>query len=177
MTVAQPTTARQLRALAHPLRLRIIGELRVSGPSTVGRLSDIFDEAPGSISYHLGMLVEFGFVVEVPELAADRRERWWRSAHEMTRLAPDGDSAAARHQIVDIHAATLHRVIDAEPVTDQAWRSAATSSDVIAHLTPGQLTQASAELDALLEKWADVGREATADSRPAQLIGHAFLRP
>jgi len=175
--VARPSSPRELRALAHPLRLRIIGELRTNGPLTVGRLSDIFDEAPGSISYHLGMLVEFGYVSEVPELAADRRERWWRAAHEMTRLAPDEASGGVRHQIVDIYAATLHRVIDAEPATEQEWRAAATSSDVIAHLTPGQLAQASAELDALLEKWADVGREATADSRPAQLIGHAFLRP
>jgi len=177
MTTAQPKTARELRALANPLRLRVLGELRTNGPLTVGRLSDTFDEAPGSISYHLGVLVEFGYVEEVPELAADRRERWWRAVHETTRLASDATSAGVRHQIIDIYASSLHRVIEAEPATEEEWRSAATSSDVIAHLTPHQLAQASAELDALLEKWAETGREATTDSRPVQLIGHAFLRP
>ena len=176
-SIVQPSSPRELRALAHPLRLRILGELRSSGPLTVGRLSDLFDEAPGSISYHLGVLVEFGYVEEVPELAADRRERWWRAAHEITQIAPGATSAGVRHQIVDVYAASLHRVIDAEPTTDPAWRSAATSSDVIAHLNADQLADASRELDALLEKWAEVGREATGDSCPVQLIGHAFLRP
>ena len=63
-----------MRALAHPTRLRLLGELRVRGPQTVGMLSDIVDDAVGSVSYHVSKLAEHGFVVEAPELARNRRE-------------------------------------------------------------------------------------------------------
>ncbi|MFD6666158.1 helix-turn-helix domain-containing protein, partial [Micromonospora chalcea] len=67
---------RAMRALAHPTRLRLLGELRLRGPQTVGMLSERTGEAVGSVSYHVGKLAEHGFVTEAPDLARDRRERW-----------------------------------------------------------------------------------------------------
>lgn len=164
-----PDSPRQLRALAHPLRLRLLGELRASGPQTVGRLSDTLDESPGNVSYHLRVLVESGFVVEVPELAADARERWWRAAHDSTRIdRKDPATATLRHQVIDVYAANLHRAIDAGDTEGG-------SSDVIVRLTPAQLAEASAEMDALLEKWAAVAP--TDGAEAAQLIVHALRRP
>lgn len=65
-TTRHLTDPRAMRALAHPTRLRLLGELRVRGPRTVGMLSDAIDEAVGSVSYHLGKLAEHGFVEEAP---------------------------------------------------------------------------------------------------------------
>jgi DNA-binding transcriptional ArsR family regulator len=161
-------TRRQLRALAHPLRLRILGELRVTGPLTGKRLCEILDDTPGNVSYHLGVLAEFGFIEEVPELATDRRERWWRSAHDSTRLTGP-DSAPARHNVIDAYAATLHRAIDAG--------TTAMSADVFAHLTQQQLDEAGRELEAVLTKWADAGRRDTEGAVAVQLIAHALRRP
>lgn len=164
-----PHGPRQLRALAHPLRLRLLGELRVSGALTVGRLSVALDEAPGNVSYHLGVLAEFGFVVEAPELATDGRERWWRAAHDTTRIdRSDAETVPLRHQVIDVYAANLHRSIDAGDTTG-------TSSDIVVRLAPAQLAEASAELEAVLSKWAAVPPQEGAE--PAQLIIHAFLRP
>jgi DNA-binding transcriptional ArsR family regulator len=180
------TTAKQMRALAHPLRMQVLGELRVNGPRTVGALSDLFDEAPGTLSYHLGKLAEYGFVEEAPEHSTDRRERWWRSAHEATNLrtpgpeAPARDrhaSAAVRHQIVDVYSATLHRAIDAAEDLPREWADAAVSSDTFAFLTPGELAEASAELSAVAEKWYDRGPRGRAGTAPVQIIVHAFRRP
>ena len=42
-----------MRALAHPLRLRILGLLRVEGPQSVGALVQATGAASGSVSYHL----------------------------------------------------------------------------------------------------------------------------
>ena len=39
----------------------------------------------GSASHHLKVLAEAGLVVEAPELARDRRERWWRLVATATR--------------------------------------------------------------------------------------------
>lgn len=180
------TSAKQMRALAHPLRLRILGELRVGGPRSVGGLSEIFDEAPGTLSYHLGKLAEFGFVEEAPELAADRRERWWRSVHEFTEVTPAALDAPAverqassviRHQIVDVYSATLHGAIDAADGLPREWVDAAVSSDTVAFLTAAELAEASAELEAILSKWharTDRGRDG---AEAVQLIVHAVRRP
>jgi predicted transcriptional regulator len=181
------TSVKQMRALAHPLRLQVLGELRVNGPRTAGLLAGLFGEAPGTLSYHLRKLAEFGFVEEVPELAADRREHWWRAAHDNTELsAPAADAppaeqhaaAAIRHQIVDVYAATLHRAIDALPDQPREWAEAAGSSDTIAFLTAGELADAGAELEAVISKWHQRGRDRNrADSHAVQLIVHAVRRP
>lgn len=168
-TSVSPQGPRQLRALAHPLRLRLLGELRASGALTVGRLSAAVDEAPGTVSYHLGVLAEFGFVVEVPELATDARERWWRAAHDSTRIdRDDAGTVTLRHQVIDVYAATLHRSID-------AGDSTGTSSDIVVRLSGAQLAEAAAELEAVLSRWATVAPGEGAE--PAQLIVHAFHRP
>ncbi|RNE59195.1 winged helix-turn-helix domain-containing protein [Cryobacterium tepidiphilum] len=182
--VAALTSAKQMRALAHPLRMQVLGELRVNGPRTVGALSELFGEAPGTLSYHLGKLAEFGFVEEAPELAADRRERWWRSAHEVTDISPPAAdaapaernaSAALRHQVIDVYAALLHHTIDvAQP---REWEQAATSGDTIAYLTAAQLAEASAELQAVAAKWQGRGDRDAEGAAPVQVIVHAFRRP
>lgn len=182
--VARLTSAKQMRALAHPLRMQVLGELRVNGPRTVGALAELFGEAPGTLSYHLGKLAEFGFVEEAPGLAADRRERWWRSSHELTDVSPAADdapaaersaSAAVRHQVIDVYAALLHRAIDVAPLRE--WLDAEISGDTVAHLTAGQLAEASAELRAVAEKWQARSDQHAPGAQPVQLIVHAFRRP
>jgi DNA-binding transcriptional ArsR family regulator len=185
-TTGAITDVSRMRALAHPLRLTILGELRVNGPATAGRLGDVVDEAPGTLSYHLGKLAEAGFVEEAPELSTDRRERWWRAVHESTEIATSGEgltpgeraaSAALRHRIVDVYATTLHRVVDADQVLPAEWVEASVGSDTLAFLTVGELAEASAELGAVLEKWHARGDRSRAGAEPVQLMAHAFRRP
>ena len=64
------TEPREMRALAHPLRLRLIGLLRVEGPATATALADTVGESPALVSYHLRQLDAYNFVEEAPELAA-----------------------------------------------------------------------------------------------------------
>ncbi|HUG51501.1 MAG TPA: helix-turn-helix domain-containing protein [Terrimesophilobacter sp.] len=180
------TDVKQMRALAHPLRMQVLGELRINGPRTAGALSEVFGEAPGTLSYHLRKLAEFGFVEEVPELAADRREHWWRAAHEYTQLHPVAAdapvaermaSAAIRHQIVDSYAATLHRAIEATADQPREWVEAAGSSDAFAFLTAAQLAEATAELEAVITKWHDLGDRNHPGAEAVHLIVHAVRRP
>src|SRR5689334_17750089 len=74
------TEAAVLSALAHPFRARLIDALKVDGPSTASSLAKRTGQAIGSVSHHLKVLSEVALVEEVPELARDRRERWWRLA-------------------------------------------------------------------------------------------------
>ncbi|TFD90673.1 ArsR family transcriptional regulator [Cryobacterium lactosi] len=185
-SVVSLTSAKQMRALAHPLRLRILGELRINGPRTVGALADLVDEAPGTLSYHLGKLAEFGFVEEAPELATDRREHWWRAAHDATRITPSAADASAEerlasaamlHQVADVYAAALHAAVDAQQVQPRDWVDASTGGDTVAYLTVAELVEASAELEAVLHKWHTAGDRGRPGAEAVQFIVHASRRP
>ena len=69
-------TREEMRALAHPDRLRMIELLR-EGPSTASRLARRVGESSGSTSYHLRVLERAGVIREEPDLG-NGRERWWR---------------------------------------------------------------------------------------------------
>src|SRR3954468_12521712 len=84
----QVTDVRALRALAHPLRSRLLGRLRLHGPATASQLGRAVGESSGSTSYHLRQLAAYGFVEEV-EGQGTARERWWRARHRLTSWRAD----------------------------------------------------------------------------------------
>jgi DNA-binding transcriptional ArsR family regulator len=183
--VVRLTDPRAMRALAHPLRLRLLGELRVRGPQSVGMLCDLLDEAPGSISYHVGKLAEFGFVEEAPELARDRRERWWRSAHKITSWEPlenlqNPEQRAAlgalRRAVLQRYVEGLEEYLEAEPSLPAEWVGAAVSSDVFLHLTSDELVELRSELEALAGRWQQRSNPDRDGARPVTVIYHAFPR-
>ena len=79
------TDAKALSAMANPFRSRMMDALKVDGPSTASALAARTGQAVGSASHHLKVLHEAGLVEEAPELAKDRRERWWRLVDPGTR--------------------------------------------------------------------------------------------
>lgn len=175
-----------LRAMAHPLRLQLIGSLRVDGPQTVGMLSERLDAAPGSISFHLGTLERHGFVEQAPDLARDRRERWWRATAERTTFEPvdlHDDPAqraagrAMRQAIVQQYAAGQLTYLETEDTLDPAWIAAATMGDDAMWLTPAQLRELSDELEALASRWHTLGDREAPGAQAVQVIYSAFRRP
>ena len=181
--VGDPAT---MRALAHPVRLRLLGELRTRGPLSVGRLCELLDEAPGSVSYHVGRLAAAGLVEEAPERARDRRERWWRAVHAQSSWDPaealaDPERAAAYRALqTSVRAGLAHeqqRYLDAEPTLPREWVTAAVSGDAVVHLTAAELAELSAELEALAERWQRRSDPTREGSAPAWLIYSTFRKP
>jgi DNA-binding transcriptional ArsR family regulator len=80
-----------LKALSHPVRLRILGLLRTEGGATATTLAARLGLNSGATSYHLRQLEKAGFIVEDAE-RGNGRDRWWRAAHQATRA----DSTTAR---------------------------------------------------------------------------------
>lgn len=172
--------------MAHPLRLQLIGTLRIDGPQTVGALSERLDAAPGSISFHLGTLERHGFVEQAPDLARDRRERWWRATAERTTFEPidlQEDPAqrvagrAMRQAIVQQYAAGQLAYLETEDALDPSWIAAATMGDDAMWLTPAQLRELSDELEALSSRWHRRGDREAAGAEPVHVIYAAFRRP
>ena len=54
----------QMKALTHPVRVRMLGMLRIDGPATATTLADRLGLNTGATSYHLRQLAQAGFVVE-----------------------------------------------------------------------------------------------------------------
>jgi hypothetical protein len=130
-------------------------------------------------------VTEFGFVGEAPELARDRRERGWRSAHRVTSWEPLGllespDQRAAlgalRRAVLQRYVATLEEYLEAEPSLPAEWVSAAVSSDVFLHLTSDDLAELRSELEALAGRWEQRSNPDRDGARPVTLIYQAFPR-
>ena len=76
---------RQVRATAHPLRLRML-EVLAEGPSTASKLAERLGESSGATSYHLRELAKSGLGVDDEE-SGHARHRGWRRP-ERLMLAP-----------------------------------------------------------------------------------------
>lgn len=92
-----------LKALAHPLRVRIFDILSQYGPQTASSLAEQLGESSGATSYHLRALAKHALIREV-EGRGTARERWWeRPKGSVTISAPESTrtpSGLAASQIV-----------------------------------------------------------------------------
>ena len=70
------TSRKQMRALAHPVRMRIL-ELLAQSPSTATHLAREMGESTGSTSYHLRALAKVDLIEEDTDRGSGR-ERWWQ---------------------------------------------------------------------------------------------------
>ena len=71
-----------LRAIAHPLRNRIMGELTAQGPLRAADLSRELGVPANQASFHLRQLAKYGLVEEAVGEGRDRRDRVWRLVDE-----------------------------------------------------------------------------------------------
>jgi DNA-binding transcriptional ArsR family regulator len=150
-----------LKALAHPLRRRAIEALMVAGPATVSMLAATLDEAVGKVSFHVAQLARHGLVEEVPELAKDRRERWWRTSgfgwSDADFLDNPAEKAAADAAFAVNVAGHMERVREYRQEMagwGKDWVDAAYCADHWLELTPDELRQFTSELEAVFARWA-----------------------
>jgi DNA-binding transcriptional ArsR family regulator len=152
-----------LRALAHPLRLRLLGLLRADGPATASQLAVRTGQSSGSTSYHLRQLAAAGFVTEEEE-RGNGRDRWWRAVHRMTTydVAPDDEeSRAVGEQYLRVVAASYFRRLDEtiaasttlESDLGPGWDRAFDVSDYALRLTRDEAVALGEELEALAERY------------------------
>lgn len=138
-------TPEQLKALTHPVRVRILGVLRIDGPATATTLAHRLGLNTGATSYHLRQLAQRGFVVEDAE-RGNARERWWRAAHRYTTTdTASGDTVEERdtmdaylQSVVVVMTDLLQRSVEELAVLPEEWRPTTTYSDWVLRLTPAR---------------------------------------
>ncbi len=155
------TDAKALAAMANPYRSRMLDVLTVDGPSTASAIALRTGQAVGSASHHLKVLAEAGLIVEAPELARDRRERWWRLVAPATRWSRAefaGDAGAVTAALA-AEALTLQRQFErardwlGNSEAAGEWDDAAFATQTWIQLTPDELRELSVELVALTRRW------------------------
>ncbi|MGW0432751.1 ArsR/SmtB family transcription factor [Micromonospora sp. NPDC003197] len=162
--VRQVTDSKVLAAVSHPLRRRLMDVLKVDGPSTVSMLAERTGQAVANVSHHMKVLGGCDLVAEAPELARDRRERWWRLVSPGLRwatadFASDPAAQAVANAAVslnlDRHVSLARAWYAASEGEHQAWGESAFSSDRWMRLTPAELAQVEQEINEVLARWAN----------------------
>jgi DNA-binding transcriptional ArsR family regulator len=158
-----------LKAMAHPLRLRLYRALFIARTATASQLAEQVDEAVSLVSYHLRKLADHGLIEEAEPQSADGRERWWRPVsdgltvrHEDIRDAPEKLAAqgALTRTLLEQRVALYRRYLDESESWSDAWRSAGLDSEYLPRLTAAELAELQDELDTLLRKYQARGRAA-----------------
>lgn len=179
--------ATALKALTHPVRLRMLGMLRIDGPANATRLAERLGLNSGATSYHLRQLAQHGFIEEVPDQPS-RRDRWWQARHESTSFfEPGGTEEQFDSSVAFAQAALTEQVNLMQRAQDEfvqlpsEWQATTQISDFTMALTA---EQASALKNKLLELLWQAMREAP-DPRgelppgaaPYTVMLHAFPYP
>ena len=171
------TDPRALRALAHPLRLSLLGLLRSEGPLTATRAGELLGESSASCSFHLRQLAKYGMVEEAG--GGRGRERPWRATAMFTDVPTVTDSpelAAASGLFRSIVAERYYEQtvswLEARAGEPAEWQQAALFGDVLLYVTAAELAELGEQVDLLLDRYID--RVARPELRPpgARLVSY-----
>lgn len=162
--IRQISDSPTLSAMSHPLRRRLLDLLKLDGPATVGMLAERTGEAPGNVSHHMRVLAEAELVAEAPELARDRRERWWRRTADRLQWSSRDFAADAAGDAIAQAAEALNleqqvAIVRTWATTSEAeharWPNGPFSTDTWLRATDDELAQLAAEVTAVLVRWAE----------------------
>ncbi len=173
------TDVRVLAALAHPVRVQLLGYLLELGPHTATQCSAAVDASPSACSYHLRHLERFGLVeradADQSDPAPDGRERRWQaSATGFSFGGPPSTATpaltAAQHALslaaIDDNARLAKSYVGVADTLPAEWQDAAAFATYGIAVTPGELTTLVTAIDELVRPYIAATRNgppATAD--------------
>jgi len=176
-----------LRALAHPLRVKIYDILSQYGPQTASSLAERLGESSGSTSYHLRALAKHDLIREAEDRGTGR-ERWWeRPIGGVTFANPDAMATPAgraatqvvmneflrnrNDQLLDF----VNKGIGGE---EEMWQEGTLISTATARLNPEQAKELALKIMALIDEAVDNNRNQTGDDvRPVTIRADLFPLP
>jgi DNA-binding transcriptional ArsR family regulator len=152
---------RVLRAIAHPVRTRILGEVYAAGHLRAADVADVLGIPANQASFHLRQLAKYGLVEAAPELARDGRDRVWKpvgggsislEVEEMEK-GPGGKAAVSvwRRQAV----ASAKEAVERAYASRKPRDAHVSISDDWIRLTKAEAKELADDLIALQERWAE----------------------
>ncbi|MBN9212801.1 MAG: transcriptional regulator [Microbacterium sp. 71-36] len=160
-----------LRALAHPLRVRLYDLLSQYGPQTASGLAGLTGESTGATSYHLRALAQHDLIREV-QGRGTARERWWeRPAGAVTLVNPEMSTTPSGRAVMEaVHSETL-TLRQQQLMTfvthgwddDQEWFDRSLISTASARLTVDQMAELADRLQSVIAETVDRYRDQSGD--------------
>lgn len=153
-----------VRVLAHPLRSRLLSRLRLHGPATATELAASLATNTGATSYHLRALESVGLVIDTGDGAGKRR--LWRAATDAhswgnADFADDEDARTAlgwlQRDYMRRFAQRAENWLDMQESWPPEWMDATGLGDDILILTAPQAREMKRDLDALLDRYRQMG--------------------
>lgn len=177
----------QLKAMAHPVRLAMLGRLRAEGPATASSLALQMGLNSGATSYHLRQLAQAG-LVEDDTTRGNKRDRWWKATHESTVTEPseltdvEGRAVLGAYHAVVAHQAAQQIEQAAAEIGDlpEEWSAVVGASDYNVYLTPAQVRRVKNAVHEVLQEVAETSRDPQAapdGAAPVVFQFHTFPRP
>ena len=170
-SVKRITDPKALRALAHPLRLSLLGLLRTQGPLTATKAAELLAESSASCSFHLRQLAKYGLVEEAG--GGHGRERPWRATAMLTDVpeiadSPEFDAAAQlfRSIVLDGYMETAAHWLEVRANEPPEWQRAAQFNDVLLYVTAPELEALAGQMRTLYDQYGD--RLTSPELRPAE---------
>ena len=172
---------RVLRALAHPVRNRILDELSASGPLRAADVAADLGIPANQASFHLRQLAKYGVIVPAPEAARDKRDRVWKLSSQrgfrldVQDIEKQPGGRAAMSVFRQNKAAWAHRLVD------EVWSLKRTKNtfnaivDQSMKLTRDEAAEFMGEVDEVLARWADKTRGRSRDRRT--YVFYAMVQP
>jgi DNA-binding transcriptional ArsR family regulator len=178
---ARSLGAREVRALAHPLRLRMLEALS-QGPATASMLARDLGESSGATSYHLRALAAAGIIVEDLERRKGR-ERWWKRDPDRVGLIssapaedPEYDAAVAQLESTMIARddEALRRYLSQRGEGEQSdeWRETAFIGGWTVYATRAEVE----ELSEYVVRWLRARRKAPDERDPEATLIYVTYR-
>lgn len=168
-----------MRAMAHPLRWRILDVLRSSSePLTATQVSEEVGESPANCSFHLRTLAKYGFIEEAG--GGKGRSRPWRARDVQIEISDqeDGTPPEGARALRTLIRDRAFRSIEAweqgnSRAYPQPWRDAAMSAEWELKLTLDDLREIQDEVKAILDRYT-AREKAPDDAVRAKVLAWAF---
>lgn len=159
-TQVRTLDAGALKALAHPLRVKIFDLLASRGPQTASSLAALVGETSGSTSYHLRALAAHDLIREV-EGRGTGRERWWErprgridvpGPEDMTSPANRAAAQIVTSEFFRLRHETLMAYLN-RPASEvpEGWGDVGITLTTHLDVTPEQALALRAELEGVIE--------------------------
>lgn len=158
-----------LRALAHPLRWRLLELLDSETTATATRCAELLRESEASCSYHLRMLAKYGYIERCP--AEGARTKPWRLASRKQNLLPGSTdpevrlaSEAATEVFLDRETARLKERLHRQRLETETWRQATRIQGVTTWLTADEFKEVFGRMEEIALQHLD--RDQRPERRP-----------
>jgi hypothetical protein len=152
--------AKTLRALAHPVRWKLLEIVKREGTATATQCAQETGESVASCSYHLNMLAKYDFVEQAE--GGQGREKPWRVVYRSQRwgdvgMDPESELAfeAAANAFYEYEFDLARERLRTTGLEPDEWREATGAHSTNEWLTVAEVTEMRAEMEAVLSRFRD----------------------